>query len=482
MPPAPPVLPIPVPDTPLMEAFLAAELLAWLVYRKRHGKRFSAFKMAEEIVLRVDRPNIIGPDTIRRMLRFDVVQHPRPETLSAVAAYLVDQEWIREADLKDVANADFSHWAARHTAEMKVSNRDFAADVQGEYRTFRIAGRTVFETRLTLGLENPEKHANPRLFAAHRIIAHHIENPALLISQTAGFHRTHHDRIDDLLVQSRSERTEPTKIHYGSMFANHHIAFVTAMGWGRHASMVFAVQRVLFDQEIPGALIGQRTETWTPGYVADFPSMDALEKPKQPKPDDREPTLESVFHVSAETLVLIRRAALALTRPYGKGDKPSEQGEATDEDRPKALGFTALGTADEDRMLEIAEQNEQEVRAIEAYFASDDHTPTEKLRIAIDCFEQDEGVKAIEAGADVNARHPRTGEPLVFSAAAWTMETVLRAMLASRRLDLTVRDRNGALPSRRITDPDLFEVFVDAEFAQHEDKGLDPRSRVTQVT
>jgi len=456
-----------------MESFLAAELLAWLVYRKRHGKRFSAFKMAEEIVLRVDRPKDIDPDTVRRMLRFDVVQHPRPETLSAVAAYLVDQGWVREADLKDVVNADFSHWAARHTAEMKASNRGFASEVQGEYRTFRIAGRTVFETRLTLGLEDPNKHENPRLLAAHRIIAHHIENPALLISQTAGFHRTHHDRIDDLLVQSRPECAEPTKIFYGSMFANSHIAFVTAMGWGNHgSSMVFAVQRVLYDQEFPGALIGQRTETWDQGDLADFPSMDALETPK---PDDAAPTLEEVFDVSAETLVLIRRAALVLTRPYSKRGKPSEQGEATDEDRPKALGFTSLGCADEDRMLEIAEENEQEVRAVEAYFGSGDHTPTEKLRMAIDCFEQDEGVKAIEAGADVNALHPRTGEPLVFSAAAWTMETVLRAMLARGRLDLTVRDRNGALPSRRITDPDLFEDIADAEFAQHEEKGLDPR-------
>jgi len=195
MPPAPPVLPIPVPDTPLMESFLAAELLAWQVYRKRHGKRFSALKLAEEIVLRVDRPKDIDPDTVRRMLRFDVIQHPRPETLAAVAAYLVDQGWLREVDLKDVANADFSHWAGQQLVGPRAADRDFASQVQGEYRTFRIVGHTLFETRLTLGLEDPEKCATPRLLAAHRIIAHHIEVSATrTCSRTSRTPNSHNTR------------------------------------------------------------------------------------------------------------------------------------------------------------------------------------------------------------------------------------------------------------------------------------------------
>jgi len=65
--------------------------------------------------------------------------------------------------------------------------------------------------------------------------------------------------------------------------------------------------------------------------------------------------------------------------------------------------------------------------------------------------------------------HPRTGEPLIFAAASWSMASLIRAMLATGKLDLTVRDARGKPPSRRVCDPELFMDLCAAEIEQQDE-------------
>jgi|GEM_PF-2272749 len=476
----------PVPGTPLMAAFLAAELAAYL-QRLRHddarrrqnlkdrgikpeGERaklhpykipWLATKMADDL----DTAAVPSQETLRRLLRFDVEQDAESATLTPVARFLVLRGHLSAEDVAEVAAADPGHFMVLPLPGGPRANLDFARSMVGEYRAYRVDGPNLFETRLTLALEKkPSTDKGVRLMVAHRERVHaNVQTPAL-VARSRCLHPAYFVEIEDHLRVHAGRAHRAERVHFGSLFANSALAFAVARAWGnvrgRNADMAVQIRRIVYDGEFPAILAGTRTSNWTLAEAADLP--DAATGPD---------LAANLFEGAEDHLAFVRRVHPKPTRAYGTRRTSREDSDEDSEKGKGHFGFAAEADGDiPDAALDAIERAQEaignETRRRAAFF-EDTASPTERLRAALDWFDDDQAIRAIENGADVNAQNPQAGEPLIFAAAEWNRAPVLRAMLDTGRLDLTVRDASGRPPSRRISDPELFEVVVDAELAEH---------------
>ena len=104
---------------------------------------------------------------------------------------------------------------------------------------------------------------------------------------------------------------------------------------------------------------------------------------------------------------------------------------------------------------------------------------TQRYFTAIDLLRTDYAVKAVQEGADVNARHPTCDIPAIHCAASLGMRDAVHAILATGKCDLTVRDRHNRLAStcadNFADDFELRDELIAAQNEQFRDRGIDPR-------
>lgn len=447
----------------LMAQFLRAELAAFMQADWNAGNGWNTVSVAQTITFDEAIPGQASQDTISRLLRPEFGQDPSQATLTAVGVLLLSRRWMSEEDAARVADAAAaSGWSSRLTLDGRQSTADFARSLADEYRGYRLVGKTLFDHRLTVALETGNDDGDAQVLrAAERILVHRLQTPPRVIGQTRCLHPALHHKVAFALRQAGQMEIGHSTAH-GSVFVSTELVFLVMQGLGRFPASLQPLSRILFapgkdGDEVPAGLIGARVPGWSAGAMAEF------------APDEAAP--DALFARALEDVALFRR-------PLPKEE--GAEGEAGEEETGKpVLGFAAMDTDElDDDALDAIEQaieaNAEETRRIEAWFAGA-ASPTEKLRVAIDCFEIDHALAAIEASADVNARHPATGAPLVFKAAQWNMAAIIRAMLASGRLDLTLRDRFGNLPSRCVDDDAAMEELLAAEIGQHKARGLDPR-------
>jgi hypothetical protein len=475
-----------------MAAFLAAELAAYL-QRLRHddarrrqnlkdsgikpkGERakfhpykipWLATKMADDL----DTAAVPSQETLRRLLRFDVEQDAESATLTPVARFLVRHEQLTPEDVAEVAAADPGDFMVLPVPGGPRANLDFARSMVGEYRAYRVDGPNLFETRLTLALEKkPSTDKGVRLMVAHRERVHAgVETPAI-VARSRCLHPAYFGEIEDHLRVHAGRAHRAERVHFGALFANASLAFAVAKAWGntkgRNADMAVQIRRIVYDGEFPTILAGTRTSNWTLAEAAELPDSAT-------GPD----LATHLFEGAEDHLAFVRRVHPKPTRAYGTRRRSREDSGEDSEKGKGHFGFAAEADGDiPDAALDAIERA-QEAIGIEtrrrAAFFEETAPPTERLCAALDWFDDDQAIRAIADGADVNAIHVETGEPLVFAAAEWNRAPVLRAMLATGRLDLSVRDAAGRPPSRRISDPDLFVELCAAELDQQDAKDDD---------
>ncbi|MBB4267918.1 hypothetical protein [Roseospira visakhapatnamensis] len=450
-----------------MAAFLSTELAARKVaLGKKTGRKVSMARLLHEVALTVDLDPMISEETLRRFVVFEEEQAPRPGTLAAIAAYLVAVQGITRADLDAVAAADPARLGVLRPMEPRANAEAFAKELAGEYRGYRLSADRLVETRLTLAFDSDAR----RIDAAHRVRAYAVSAPEQVPGRTLCLHPARFEAIAGFT------RNPPvvTAVQYGGLFADIDLAFAVGLARGQEAGTLLSFDRILFHEDMPHALTGRRSGRWKSGDLEDLDLPGRATREESGDEENVADPLAGLFDAGPEDIALFRRAPHVRVKRHGS--RPNEdRREEKPEDKPGpgALGFAPLADADiDDEMLDAIERaidrNAEECARVRAYFAGR-ADPSEKLATAIDSFQVEEGVKTIEAGADINARHPRTGEPLIFAAASWSMASLIRAMLATGKLDLSVRDGRSKPPSRRVADPDLFAELCAAELEQRDD-------------
>jgi hypothetical protein len=302
---------------------------------------------------------------------------------------------------------------------------------------------------------------------AHRERVHAGAQTPALVARSRCLHPAYFGEIEDHLRVHAGRAHRAERVHFGALFANASLAFAVAKAWGntkgRNADMAVQIRRIVYDGEFPTILAGTRTSNWTLAEAAELPDSAT-------GPD----LATHLFEGAEDHLAFVRRVHPKPTRAYGTRRRSREDSGEDSEKGKGHFGFAAEADGDiPDAALDAIERA-QEAIGIEtrrrAAFFDETALPTERLRAALDWFDDDQALRAITDGADVNANNPATGELLIFAAAEWNRARVLRAMLATTRLDLTARDAAGRPPSRRISDTDLFADMVMAEL-DDEEKG-----------
>lgn len=463
-----PTMPEPeLPDynvTPALKAFIRAELALVLSFDDPEGEQWNYLSLAKTISDSDDFPGRIGDDTIARFLKPEARQRTSKQTLMILAGFLLISEHITEEDLEHYSKPGYSR-AAASLGDLFIGNssrqdRSLVRALQGEYRLYRRNGHNgLLET--TLVVASPDQGRS--LTVSETRTAYWTDDLDYVMEETEYLGVTHYATIPELIERSTQDH-EARFAGYGVGVATSQILLFLIGGEDAPSHSVLNVTEIAHDGQgrITG-LKGRRAADWVRSVDGEI---------DEARPTDRARLFWSEYFGRFE---LYPQGIVGLEAPkFVTGDEDAQK----ESESGGGLGFIsgpATDMEEHERQLLKADAIEDSIEA--ALLECRD--ATERLFVAIDLLRSDHAIKAIEEGADVNARHPAHDLPAIHTAASYGMRKVVRAILETGKCDLTVRDNLNRLAStcadNSAGDFVLRDELVEAQTKQFREKGIDPR-------
>jgi len=444
--------------TPGLRHFVRAEL-AWLLRTSNpDGIQWSAKLIEREIRDEPAIPGTVSDDTIRRFIADQTAQQTKPAAVLTLAGFLVHFEYVSAEHLRR-HSCPGNERAAAYLADMfpQAGDREpILAGLIGVFRSYRWAGAgRLRETILTLA--GTEPHAAWTAQLDQRLYV--LGDARYLDDGTDNLHPARYHLIPALLAEDPNP--EPA-------------ASVSADGIGVRALPIccllfggpeFGTQGLVVVEEIHLAgeqLAGFRAQTkpsWQlyrdGGRIP--PAVEDAEANLVPGMQDFYPQLLPATFVPI--VEAIREAGQDSESQSGRFDFSNIRRESMDR-----------------RSWQIVEAERLDVEAETALAAC--ASEDERLAVAISLWRTEAAIAAIEAGANVNLVHPRSGLPVAHMAAGFGMRSVLEAMLATGRCDLTVRDQYNRLAHSCAAvgarDVALSDWLMEQQAKQFADRGINP--------
>ncbi len=447
--------------TPELRVFLRDELAEVLSYEGPTGETWSPLSIETQINNSDRIPGAASDDAIRRFVEGDGERTKR-RALIAIAGFLMEFEYITKEDLEQFSRAGYSRAASVVTqlyAPLRVEEVEaLVASLEGEYRDYRLAGRNWL-LATTLVLARP---SNGRaLTVTERREIFRLQEPDWFIEETEDLDPTCFGLIPQLLQEPEGEvfgRTEGR----GVGVVTPSLGYLAIGGHQQlaHAVVTFTEVHRLGD-DVCG-IRAQRSREWM--AVNDGAPVRR-----------RKTAINAILSKASGNLELYPQGIAVQSMPEFA---PEPTDTLDGGERRGRLGFMgpAPGTVKtkDDLIIEAAAlDNDIEAVMIECADA------TERLMAAMELFRPDHALSALDEGADVNALHDGYDLPMIHAAAALGMRQVVRAMIATGRCDLTLRDRFGRLASSCAGmcagDLILRDELIAAQTVQFRARGIDPR-------
>lgn len=447
-----------LPITPELRAFLRAELAQVIRFETPDGMQWTPGLIALQVKENA-LAGKISEDTIARFVNKEEDHRIRRPAIVAIAAFLIEFEFIVEDDIRHYAKPTYAR-AASALAQLFSAEQGGGelTALAGVYRSYRIDGdaRLVFSE---LTLASPDRGRS--LSVVERRAAWRLIDTPVFLEETDDLDPRRFSDIPAILAADED-------VLEASAFANgvavrSETALLILTGGGEAA---LHDATVIFEEHwADGAPFGMRGVRGPERRLFFNGERRAYNAPEELAP-----------------LSLGGRERLAY---YAHGRKATVMPEIDkdeycvyQENIGDSLDFVdsmAKETTRRERILKEAEA--RDIAFEEALLKCPDETA--RLALSISAMRNDPGIAAVDAGADLNVLHPQKNLPMIHAAASFGMRRLVRKMMASEACDLTVRDRFMRLAStcadNNAGDFELRDELIDAQIAQFRARGIDPR-------
>lgn len=447
--------------TPDLREFLRDELAEVLSYEGPAGETWNPLSIEAQINSSDSIPGAASDDAIRRFVEGNGERTKR-RALIAIAGFMMEFEYVTKEDLEQFSRPGYSRAAsalAQLYASLPIEEAEaLVKSLAGEYRDYRFAGRNwLLATTMVLASPNTGR----ALTVTERREIFRLQEPDWFIEETEDLDPTCFGLIPQLLQEPEGEvfgRTEGR----GVGVITPSLGYLAIGGDQRlaHAVVTFTELHRIGD-DVCG-IRAQRSRDWM--AVNDGAPVRR-----------RETAISALLGKASGNLELYPQGIAVQSMPEF-ASKPT--GTLDGGERRGRLGFlsAAQGTVKtkDDLIIEAAALDD-DIEAVMLECAD----ATERLMAAMELFRPDHALSALDEGAEVNALHDGYDLPMIHAAAALGMRQVVRAMIATGRCDLTVRDRFGRLASSCAGmcagDLILRDELIAAQTAQFRARGIDPR-------
>lgn len=458
--------------TPELREFLRAELAQVITFDAPDGDKWTPYSISLQIENDDENPGGASDDALRRFLNEASSQRTQRRTLIGVAAFLISFEFVSTQDIRYHSQRGYSRAASALAQAFGTRNED--ADIElsrsllGEYRSYKMIGEAKLSF-VNLVIASPDQGQSITVSVSRTL--YRIQELEWFKDETNDLDPAAFHEIADLLQEPEGVVDSHSTARGVAIFTDWLLCIVAGDAESSFHSL-FKLDEVHTSAGRVRGLRAVRQSGWISMEDGVYMPPEAHVSPTR--------TLDpsEVLEFYPQGIVV---EALA---------KFDEDFDDVPEGKERGRPLTLLEVAKFEKMLKDAERierREKNARDIARATRRQNDAfsrctnQTQRLAVAISFGAVEEGLAAIRKGADVNAIHPSAkGLPMLHMAASWGMRELVRAMIAKKNCDLTVRDRCGRLAStcadNNAQDFALRDELIKAQNAQFRDQGIDPRN------